>query len=259
MVTGRVLVVVLAMVLPAVSASAASTGDLVAGLANADPELRLQAIEALGESGDGAAVDPLVAVVRSSTAEGLEVMAAIDALGKLGDSRAVGPLIAVVERDFVAHKGYAMAAIPALGELGDARAVPVLVQALTKRSDDWLGRESAAWALGQIGSPEAVPSLVNAAWMADTRSNAVAALARIGDVRGAEVLVSALASGEDEEAQQAAIAGLVRIGAPSVAFLADGLEAASGEFKDPVLRRNARQVLEQIDTPEARNLLQKIR
>jgi len=117
---------------------------------------------------------------------------AINALGASCDSHAVLPLMAALRTDMKQRRGFFMAIIPALGQLKDERAVLLLLEALNNREDDWLAREAAAHALGDIGSAKAVPDLIRSAWMADTRSAAVDALAAIADPRAVDVLLSVL-------------------------------------------------------------------
>jgi len=155
---------------------------------------------------------------------------AIDTLGAHGDRRAVQPLMAALRKDMKQRRGFAMAIIPALGRLGDARAVPLLIKALNKRDDGWLGRTAAAQALGDIGSSKAVPTLIRAAWLADTRDAAIVALAAIGDSRAIDVLLSTFDESEDQEVLEAALVGLVRIGRAAIPALTDKLGARNKEY-----------------------------
>ena len=155
---------------------------------------------------------------------------AINMLGSSGDKRAVPHLIKALEKDMKQRKGIAMAIIPTLGHLKDDRAVPLLIKALNNLDEDWLGREAAAVALGDIGSTQAVPYLIRAAWLPETRTVAIDALAGIGDSRATAVLLSALNEPEDPEAREAAINGLIKIGEPAVPALIDKLNIHSKEF-----------------------------
>lgn len=150
---------------------------------------------------------------------------AVTALCAGGDRRAVDHLIRELERDMTARRGTAMAIIPCLGHFGDERTVPVLLKALKKSDEDWLGRAAAARALGDIGSADAVESLIHAAWLPETRDTAVSALAAIHDPRAVEVLLSALSREESPEARQAAVEGLVEIGKPAVPQLIHRLQS----------------------------------
>lgn len=64
--------------------------QLIQSLSNSDPVRRYEAAKALGEMGDGRAVDPLVFTLKDSDA-GVRRAAAI-ALGQIGDERALDPL-----------------------------------------------------------------------------------------------------------------------------------------------------------------------
>lgn len=119
-------------------------------LADADPDVRVLAASALGESGNPAAHEPLARAL--ADADENVAAAAADALGLLGAPEAVEPLTETLE-----HGGFWVraAAVVALGRIGDARAVPALVRAM----DDPLLAEAAATALGEIGDPAALEAL----------------------------------------------------------------------------------------------------
>lgn len=171
---------------------------------------------------------------------------AVSALGASGDKRAVLPLMEALEKDMKQRTGIAMAIIPVLGQLRDERAVPLLLKALTKMDEDWLGREAAARALGEIGSTEAVPDLIRAAWLPETRSAAIEALAVIGDPRATDVMLSALSEQEDPEAREAAVEGLIHIGEPAVPALIDKLNTRYKEYLDYHERALAAKILGKI-------------
>jgi HEAT repeat protein len=171
---------------------------------------------------------------------------AVAALGAGGDRRAVPPLMRALEKDMKERTGIAMAIIPALGQLGDERVVPLLLKALNKLDEDWLGREAAARALGDIGSAKAVPDLIRTAWWAETRSAAIKALAAIGDPRAIDVLLSALSEPEEQEAREAAIAGLTHIGEPAVPALIDKLNTRLEEYPENHERALAAMILGRI-------------
>ena len=179
---------------------------------------------------------------------------AIGALGASGDGRAVPYLMEALEKDMKQRKGYAMAIIPALGQLKDERAVPLLVEALNRMDEDWMGRVAAARALGEIGSTKAVPGLIKAAWLPETRSAAIEALARIKDPRAISPLLSALGISEKSEARQAAVEALIDIGKPAVPELIETLESLySGDHA----RALAAGILGKIGDPRALDPLRK--
>jgi HEAT repeat protein len=78
---------------------------------------------------------------------------AIHALGESGDSKAVIPLTLFLDRDWVTHE----AAAEALGNLRNPKAIPALLAVL--RSDERQGGVTVARALGKIGLPALQPLL----------------------------------------------------------------------------------------------------
>ena len=98
-----------------------------------DRRVRIAAAEALGEIGDGRAVEPL-----SKTLGGEDEYVrryAAEALGEIGDKRAVEPLIRVLLDDDGHPNEFSLAeleagvrksAVGALGKIGDARAIDTL-------------------------------------------------------------------------------------------------------------------------------------
>lgn len=150
----------------------------------------------------------LLRLAQDPAADGLARMAAIEALGGHPAPGVVEALIAILEDDMRRRSGVWAAAIPALGALGDRRATPVLIAALVKRDERWLGREMAARALAALGDPAAIPALLDAAWMADTRADAIAALADLAAPQAREVFLGALDASEDEDTRRAAERGL---------------------------------------------------
>ncbi len=105
------------------------------------------------ESDDSRAVELLIAALGKSDWE--VRVTAIDALGQVGDPRIVEPLIkALGDGD----EDVRWAAIEALGQLGDARAVEALIKALRDSDEDV--RCAATEALGRLGD-EGVSHFVN--------------------------------------------------------------------------------------------------
>ncbi|MCP5366243.1 MAG: HEAT repeat domain-containing protein [Hyphomicrobiales bacterium] len=241
---------------PATTPAKATVDSLLLAILDADDNTRLDAIAALGRSGDPRALAPLTAIMDSRGRPGQDRMTAAAALGDLGDRRAVEPLIAALRDDMTRRTGIMMAIIPSLGVLGDRRAVPILLDALTRRQDDWLAREAAARALGMIGDRRAVPHLLNAAWMADTRGDAVIALARMADPRALEVFLSALQFDEEPDVRDAAARGLVDLGPVAVPPLVDIAARSGGEGYDRGLRLRAIEVLGTIGGADARRTLE---
>lgn len=216
---------------------------LISKLKSSDVNEREEAVWTLGESRDPRAVAPLVKVLRDRAEDGQVRMSAAMALGATGSGNAVEPLITCVREDMKMRTGILAGCIGALGELKDPRAVPVLLKVLRNRADDWIYREMAARALGNIGDPEAMDDLITAAYMADTRHDAIAALSKIGDARAAETLIEALDEEEDSSTAEAAKAGLLNIGAPAVPALINEVENFSPEYTESKKRAAIAEIL----------------
>lgn len=126
-------------------------GDLIKGLKNPDPLIRIASIESLKvyrEAGRNEIKKSLLdmdARVRESAA---------DALGDIGDEACVPPLIAITRDSEIEVR---IAAIKSLGKLRDERAIPHLIRCFT---DDYpVIRHVAADSLIQIGE-EAIIALI---------------------------------------------------------------------------------------------------
>jgi HEAT repeat protein len=118
-------------------------GPLIAALGNDDNRVCRAAVQALGESGDSRAVDPLINVLKDTP--GLRQVTAY-ALGNLGDLRALDALCgALRDPDSYVSK----AAISSLMRLGDSRSVEPLIGALGHASP--IVRKEAAEALAKFG------------------------------------------------------------------------------------------------------------
>jgi HEAT repeat protein/MFS family permease len=120
--------------------------DLLARLDDPSVVVRDEAINALGEIGDPAAVDPLLE--RLEHPEAHSVPAIIRSLGLIGDSKALWPLVGLLADDDIHVRA---AAARALGELGDRRAVAALKE-LIQREGSQLVLANAVEALGEIGA-----------------------------------------------------------------------------------------------------------
>ncbi|CAN5704642.1 hypothetical protein BH23GEM6_BH23GEM6_11090 [soil metagenome] len=107
-----------------------------------DPDIRLLAASALGESGNAAAREALEAALNDPEAN--VVSAAADALGILGDPRAVPALSQIAEAGSFWTRA---AALVALGQLRDPAAIPTVARALAEPTLT----STAASALGAIG------------------------------------------------------------------------------------------------------------
>ena len=225
----------------------ASEMDEVTGLLNqlksGNADRRAEAAYALGETRDRRAIDPLLGILRDPSEDGQVRMGAACSLGALGDASAVEPLIETMREDMKMRTGILAACIGALGELKDPRAVPILLKALGNRADDWIYREMAARALGEIGDARAVGPLLSAAYMADTRHDAIEALAKIGDPEAVDILIEALDEGEEADTAEAAKAGLLRIGPQAVPALVKKMTPFSKEYPENHKRATVAEIL----------------
>jgi hypothetical protein len=212
---------------------------LVRALGHKDPAIQYQAVEALGDLGDPAAVEPLAEALRGDEYSGVRWKAA-EALAKIG-TPAVDTLIEALEDpdDDVRWK----AAI-ALGEIGDPRAVDPLIRILA--DPDRFVQSRAAQALGMIGAP-AVDSLTRALGEeeGDARWGAVLALEKIGDPRAVCALVKA--SGEPGgEVNPGAVAAIDAMGDKGFTELLRVLK-----YQDRTVQRQAVRVIGELGREEA--------
>ncbi len=190
----------------------------------------------------------LLEVIRDKSAGGQAKMNAVIQMGELKDPNAIKPLIDILEQDMKERTGVWAAAIPALGGLGRSEAIPVLLEALNNRNDDWFGREMAADALGHIADPISVDALITSSSFADTRDSSIRALARIGDVRAAEVLVGALDEAENRETIEAAGNGLLKMGDAALPALQKELQNYSKEYPNRYRREIAGKIINRFKT-----------
>lgn len=121
----------------------------IGGLARAlkyrgDSDVRVEAVEALGELRNRLAIPALVGALRDENR--LVRKSAAEALGKIGDTRALGSLIEALDDEdcFVQAKAAA-----ALGKIGDKRAVDPLIRFIHDAKHEYV-RETARAALNAI-------------------------------------------------------------------------------------------------------------
>ncbi|MCW3052819.1 MAG: lyase domain protein repeat-containing protein [Chthonomonadales bacterium] len=150
--------------------------------------IRLAAAEALAESGDTRALEPLCILLKDH--DPTVRTSAATALGKLGDARAVEPLSIAFQDDYFYVRS---AAAAALGQVGDTRAVDILSNGFTDQDPHI--RKSVVKALGQIRNARTFDVLYGG--LSDTdpdvRKGIVEALAQTeGDLRLVEALCVAL-------------------------------------------------------------------
>lgn len=198
------------------------TAGLIKALRDRRREVRLEAAEALGEIGDGSAVDALIETL-GDVREDVR-RAAAHSLGELHDPRAVSPLIAAIRSKFVSGDR----AAEALRELGEA-AVEQLISVLS--DDDHAVRYYAARTLGELGDARAVEPLI-AATLQDrrwsVRREAATALGKLCDSRATSTLSAALKDGDTYTQMKAAWA-LGRLSDPRAQ---ETLAAFEGENAD---------------------------
>ncbi len=166
---------------------------LIQALTHKKWDARIAAAEALRDSGDVRAVEPLCRAL--SDPEGLVRTAAADALNKCGDVRAVEPLCRALSDPewHVRHN-----AVDALRKIKHRSAVPSLIVAL-KDSEDWVVFK-AIDALGEIGDPAAIVPLTDMMHHDDRfnghqRAKAALALGKIGDPKSIVAITQALDAG----------------------------------------------------------------
>jgi len=164
-----------------------ATDVLLEALHHDEACVRETAAEALGETGDPRAVEPLIRAVRSDPSSDVRTQA-VWALGDLRDSRAFEPLLQTLLTDEHGFPGMAAATVlPTFGrpELCD-RLVAVL------RDGNEVARSGAAVGLGALRDPRAVQPLIRA--LQDPRPGVlvevIKALHQIGDERATEAILS---------------------------------------------------------------------
>ena len=191
---------------------------LIKALEYKNVDVRIKAVEALGEIKDERAVEPLIMQLASHL-DGLDGKAA-EALFKYKD-RAIEPLIQFLNVDYQDIRKAKVALI--LGRIKSKKAVGPLIQAL--KDDDPIVRKKTAEALGRIGSERAVKPLIQALKNdeAGVRKNAAKALGEIKNDKAIKPLIKQLilcSDGVDESAAEA----LVKYGGRAVDHLIKALK-----------------------------------
>jgi HEAT repeat protein len=170
-------------------------------LNSADPAIRADACERLGQLRDKKAA-PLLIKLLQDTVPAVRFSAAL-ALGNIGSAEAVAPLTRAIENE--PREDVAMAMTRALADLG-----PPAIEPLIKLTGSIkpLVRMTACRGLGRIGAHQAVEPLVRRIDDPDpnVRRAAIFALRRIGDERGLEAIARRVQSPDwrtEENAEQA--------------------------------------------------------
>ena len=166
---------------------------------------------------------------------------AVEALGNSGDVRAVEPLIAAlakstehVKRDSSGLRSTAKEvcrkAAEALGNIGDVRAVEPLIDSLTTGQVWVVGK--AAQALAKIGDARAVDALVARLKYGVDRTEIINALGKIGDVRAVTPLAELLRKAQNQEEKIAVLGVLRKFGARAVEPIIESLRTLDVRHED---------------------------
>lgn len=181
------------------------------GTEDTDTNIRLGAIEILGEMESKQAVKPLLEILQNQ--EGSEEphirKFTAETLGLIGIDAAIEPLMHIMNDDQEAWE-VREATITALGYLKAKRALEPLLAML----EDWnqLGylRKASALALGEIGSFRAMEPLLKAVKGKNNGRAAAEALGKIGNKAAVKPLIDML-NNDDEEVVSAAAHGLKKL------------------------------------------------
>ncbi|MEN6517395.1 MAG: HEAT repeat domain-containing protein [Methanospirillum sp.] len=173
-------------------------------LERGDPSVRHLAAVALGDLGDPAALDALLAALAGPDEEGVRWRAA-EGLARLGGPAVAG--LATLAED--GDPDVRWKAIVALGDIGDPRAGPALRARLA--DSDRFVRGRAVSALARLGAP-CLPLMFDALADPDprVRQGAAEVLGLLGDPAGVDGLLQALRD-PTESVRRAAAVALLRI------------------------------------------------
>jgi HEAT repeat protein len=177
---------------------------LAGALADASPEVRLEAAGALGRRGATAAAPLAAALARTREGQGQDRAALARALGETGAPEAVGPLAGLLSGP------EAPVAAQALGRLGTREAVAPLVALLERRQQ--LGRVEALEALAAVATAESGAAIA-AELTSDSPGVRAAAAQALGRIRHAAASASLEALRGDYYAsvRRAAVEALARL------------------------------------------------
>jgi HEAT repeat protein len=204
---------------------------------------RLEALRALANDGDRAAVAALTDGSRSGNRPETRIMAA------MGDARSVKMLIAELN----GTGGNLTSAIEALGESGSQAAVTPLVQQLQHRAPEV--RAAAADALGKLGKRYDVVESLKLALKDQNgyvRTRAAAALFGLGDMSGLALLQGLL---QDESAKSRLIALQAMAASADAAWIEQARQLTSAS--EPDVRIGAARLLLPHDPQYARPILER--
>jgi len=191
-----------------IDALVAKTGPapLLAALKDDDPDVRCEAVEAIGRNRFSEGVGPLMNMLADRSCVTHQVVLA---LGRIGNPSAVEPLIVLLHDS---DSQLRLEAATSLGQIGNSRATDDLIAALG--DDNWMVAAAAVKALGLIGHPKAVPPLIALLGGDDgaVASVAAEALGGIGDGRAVRPLIGVLAGHGDSITKERAIQALGKLG-----------------------------------------------
>jgi HEAT repeat protein/beta-lactamase regulating signal transducer with metallopeptidase domain len=172
---------------------------MLEALKDRDPGTRKQAAWVLGMKGNSEVVEPLINALRDENAQVREQAAW--ALGLKGDQRALEPLASALNDSSAQVREQS---VWALGLKGNSSSIDPLMGALKDQNSQV--RERAAWALGLKGDSRAVDALITALSDSDrqVREQAAWALGLKGDNRAVDPLINALKDESADVREQAA-------------------------------------------------------
>jgi len=176
-----------------------ATPYLVGLLKDACPLVRVSVAYALGRNPDASAVEPLIEQLNDDW-NGYVRKGAVWALGNCRDRRSLEPLTDAVQTDISAVRLWAASSLGQMAEVDPEAAQNAIAPLITALSQDPVAavRSNCAWALGQLAREiplsEDYTNTVNALLRAlkdedlGVQEDAKAALLRIGDPRGLQVI-----------------------------------------------------------------------
>ena len=157
----------------------------------AQPEIRSAAVITLGEIGDEAVIDNLIALL-SDVNENVEIRKnAAGSLGKIGSSKALTTLTYLLKEN---NTPILLAIIDALGKIRDKESVPVLIECLQAKNKPDEVQQAIIEVLGDIKDPQSLDVIIE--FLKDSRKpfrwSAARSLGKIGDSRAVEPLIKLL-------------------------------------------------------------------
>jgi HEAT repeat protein len=194
---------------------------------------QVAAVDALGEVGDPAAVDRLVAIARDDRTEPFVAKKALLAIGRIGDAKAAPTVLRMLFTERPGVSFFPEAAFAAV-EIGRPMAAPLLavVDGKDAELEGWARSHNvvrgalyakAAQILGDVGGPDAAPALVRRLAYQDSdpgvqlvvRVFAAESLGRLRAREAVRPISDALAREKDPDVRGRYSEALVRIGDPA--------------------------------------------